>query len=165
MAIEIVDLPTMADADLADDDWVMVYDISAGSQPTKKVSRAGVVDDCVKEGGDHSVNALEVAELTATVVALTFDAGSSLTDMLAASLTVTHSDILTTATEIVDVSMPGVTTADFLSFSFTGPLATGLVCQGYISAADTVSFKFWNPTGSTITGASYTARATVMVIS
>ena len=155
---EIPDLEYIHFEDNADDDdLLIIYDVSAGD--TKKVKRGALVYDLVVEGGDHNLGTSEIDRLTTTTdTILSFADGSTLTKMLNASVSPVVPDILAGASQTTTVTVTGALTSDYLSWAMTGELADGLSCQAWISAADTVSFKFYNSTGSTISGASFPAK-------
>lgn len=161
---DITDLSPLLDTDVVDADELVIYDVSAGTGNSKKITRANLLHDVVREDGDHNLGIVEIDDLTAETSSLTFTDGSTLTGVLAESLSVAPADILTGAFETVAVTLTGVTTAHFLSYAFTAALPDGLLCQAWISAANTVSFRFANTTGGTITGATYTARVTAISV-
>lgn len=158
---EITELTELTSA--TDADELLIYDVSAGTGNSKKVTRETLLDGIARDGGDHDFGTSTIDNLTATTASLTFEDGCTITNYLCASLTVAPADILTGAYQTVDATLTGATTAGFLSYAFTDALPDGLLCQAWISAADTVSYRFHNTTGGTITGASYTARTTVIL--
>lgn len=164
MAVEIKDLPNeLSGSNVHDDDLLAIYDISAGTNNTKKIKRSSLLNGVARDGGSHDFETSNIQQLTAGVVSLTFNSGGTITNVVMHTANVAPSNILTGASQTVTVAVGNIFTTDFLNWSFTGALPNGLICQAWISDADEVSFKFYNATGSTITGATYTAR--IMVFS
>ena len=147
--VTINDLTAISTGDITDDVMLAVYDPNAPSDNTKKASRAQLLS---------SVGPVVVADLTVTKMsAMTFAGGSGISDMVAADLAVTHSDIVAGASEDVAVTLADAAATDLLLSSFVGALPAGLLCQAWISAANTVTFRLFNATSGTITGAIYTS--------
>lgn len=155
---DITDLTELNETPAAGDEF-LVYDVSAGTGNSKKVTRANLLGGVAFEGGDHDFGTSEITDLTTQNASIGFTGGAVLTKMVVASFSVAPSDILTAASETVTATVTGALTSHFLVANFTSALPNGLVCQSWISAADTVSFKFYNTTGGTISGASYTVQA------
>lgn len=146
----------------ADDDLFLVHDVSAASNNDKKVTRTNLLGGVAMDGGDHDFGTSEIADLTTQNATLGFTDGATLAKIIKASGTVTPSDITTGASETVTLTLTGALTTDHLVWNIAGALPNGLTAQAWVSAADTVSLKLHNTTGSTITGASYTLRAAVL---
>lgn len=153
----INDLIEIDSADITDDDFVIIYDRSApaGSR-TKKVRKDAFV---------AAITASTIAALTGTVVSLDFAAGASISDAQTADIDFTPGDITAGATADVTGAMAGIATTDLLVLSFTEALPNGLMAQWWISAADTITVRFSNTTGSTISSATYTARILALTLS
>lgn len=159
---ELIDLPPVNPAVISDDDYVLVWRTNDGTQQSKKIKRRNFLAGIAYQNGDHNFGTVEIDSLQATVTGLTFPSGTVLSDTIAASATVAHSDILAGEAETVVVAVEGATTGGFLNWAMTTELPDGLTFQAWISGADEVSFKFYNATGSTISGTSYTARITIL---
>lgn len=163
MAKEIIDLDEeLLAAEVSDDDMLPIYDVSAGSGNAKKIKRGSILNGVARNGGDHDFGTSEITDLTTQNASIGFTSGATLTKALHASVSVSPADILTGASEVVTATLTNAVTTDQLVWAMTGALPDGLICNAWISAADTVSFKFFNATGSTIVGASYTARVTAL---
>jgi hypothetical protein len=79
---------------------------------------------------------------------------------------ITLPTLLTVAAGVATITVTGAKTTDIvLGVFFTAPVDTGLVQQqnAYVSAANTVTVPFFNPTGSTVTPAA-TVSADVIII-
>lgn len=161
---EIPDLPSEPEADVTDDDLLLLYEVGAGSDNSKQVTRGRLLKDVAREGGDHDFGTSEITDLTAPTATLnnvsittglTFDTAATINKAYVASATVVVPDITAGSSDTQTATLTGVTTADFLTASMTGAMPDGLTMQAWVSAADTVSVKFYNTTAATITGASY----------
>lgn len=142
---EITDLPEETSFENAD--WLVMYKSSAASNKTKKVPR-----NVVFKGAD----------LEAILVKLTAASGDVLTDIKHHAAVVVVPDITTLSGTTIAVTFTGLALNDQIDLSFTGVLPDGLHVQRWVSASDEVSIRFYNSTGATITGASYTAIFTAM---
>lgn len=158
----LAELPAINPPDVSDDDFLLIWDNGAGSQNTRKVTRAQLMAGVAFDSGNHDFGTSEITALTAGVTALTFASTAALQDVTRANLTVTPGNIAAGASQDVAVTMTGAATTDFLSFAFASALPAGLICQAWVSAANTVTFRFFNATGGTINGASYTARCVAL---
>jgi hypothetical protein len=77
-------------------------------------------------------------------------------------LTVTPAAMATTVQTDQSFTVTGVTTDDMIHVSFPS-LETGVVLSHYwVSAANTVKVRMYNPTGSTITPAAQTMKVVVL---
>lgn len=163
MAVEINDLDISDfQVDGENDDLLVIYDVSAPSANTKKVKRGALLHDVVFEGGDHNLGTAEIEELTSAGSSLGFTGGSILDYAVHGAVAASPSGIAAGASETVTATLKGAVTTHQLIWNITGALPDGLSCQAWISTANTVSFKFYNSTGSTIAGATYGARVTAL---
>lgn len=147
-----------------DGDLYLVHSISNGRDMVAK--RSSLVTGLVQEGGDANLDEVTIADLTATAaqantltVVTSMAMGATLSKILFATGSVTFTDILTTAGQTQTFTLTGALTTDTLLWSFGSAIPDGVIAQAWISAANTVSVRFWNTTGSTISGASYTFKA------
>lgn len=152
MAVEIIDLPE--DTASTNDMYVVVYRDSAGSQKSRRIARLNFLDDVALEGGDPTFGDVTADNLIATA-SLAVGA-TQITSILKDQLSVTASTLAANATEDKTAALSGAATGDIVHFSITG-LAAGLQVLAWVSAADTITFRITNVTGSSITGATYTA--------
>lgn len=162
-AVEITDLEYANFAENHDgNDLLVIYDVSEPSNNTKKVKRDVLLHDVVFEDGDHNLGAVEITQLTTQDADIGFTSGSTLSYAIHGSVSPAPANIAAGASETVTATLTGATTAHQLVWNMTGALPDGLHCQAWISAANTVSFKFYNSTGATITGATYGAKVTAL---
>lgn len=168
---EIDDLPEILLADVSDDDFLPIFDNSASSSPTRKISRANLLSDVAREGGDHDFGTVEIADFTATdgtvidltvTTSLAFDSAATLQKMYRAAASITFGDLTSSAGQTVTTAIAGIAVGDYISLSFGAALPDGLIIQAWTSATNTVSVRAYNATDSTISGASYTAKIAVM---
>lgn len=130
---------------VADDDELLIFDVSESTGNSKKVKRNVV---------------LKGASIDSVLVSLTGASGSVLEDIKAAAVVVAPSDIAAGAAEVVPVTVTGILSTDHLSWTINSALPDGLMCQAWVSSNDEVSFKFYNASSVTVVGASYTATLT-----
>ena len=168
---ELPDLPAIDPADVSDDDLLLIYDNSAPSNKARKVTRTQLLRDVVFEDGDHNLGVVEIDDLSATDASLTnatiitgleFDAASTINSFIAGSVSIITVGTANGAGETLAKTVSGATTAAFLSVAFTAALPDGLSCQAWISATDTVSFRFFNNSGGAVASDTYTARVTII---
>lgn len=149
-------LPAIDLADVSDDDILPIWDTTAPSGNTKRVTRANLLS---------SVGTVTIADLTATLVSsMTFTGGGGMTDMVSADIAITISALAAGATEDKTGTLTGAATTDLLLHSFTSGLEAGVLVQAWISGADTVTFRVTNTTSSGISGGSVTARCVAITL-
>lgn len=159
MPVTLNDLPAQDVGDVSDTDLLLIWEASAGSNNSRKVTRADLLNDVAFDGGDHAFGTSEITSLTAGVDALTFASTATVSNLLKVEAGVTVGTLAAAASETQTVTLTGVATTDYLLMpTFSGALADGLTFQAWISAANTVSLRFRNNSGGSITGATYTAR-------
>jgi hypothetical protein len=164
---ELNELPAVAEADVSDDDLLLLYDNSAATNKARKVTRAHMLKDVAREGGDHDFGTSEITDLTATdasisnlsvVTGLTFDSAATIASVRAASASVVVGSISAGAAATVTMTLTGAATGDHVNLSFAGAIADGLVAQAWVSASDIVSIRLYNADSGGFGGATYTAR-------
>lgn len=165
--------PVFNAANLGAGDLLLVFSISEDKAGVVSLANFLAGHGIITEEDDAILGVVEVDTLTGNeaevgdVVATTSlqigTAGTKIGRVIASSLSVTPGGIAAGASETVVVTMTGVISAMYLSWALTGALPDGMTLQAWISATDQVSFKFHNTTGSTISGATYTARVTALL--
>lgn len=162
MPVIIPDLPEQSEADVSDNDLLLGYAPSAPSNRSRWFRRSSLLKDVVREGGNATLGTVSISALTATLSALTFGSAATIQNLWRQQATVTVGTLAASASETQTMTVTGIATTDYLmSRGFTAALPDGLTFQAWISAANTVSFRFRNNTGGSISGASYTARVIV----
>ncbi len=147
---------------IAEDDELVVYDVSVGAGNSKKVTRQKLLEGVARNGGNHNFGTSEIANLTTQNASIGFTDGATLTKVLHLASSVDVGDLMSETGETQTVTLTGALTTDQLAWAMNGILPDGIVCQAWISAADTVSFRFYNSTGSLVAGATYGVRVTAM---
>lgn len=142
---EILDLPEETVFENAD--WLVMYKTSAATNKTKKVPRNVALKD---------------ADIESILVKMTSQTGDKLVDFKHQAAVVVVGDITTLSASTITVAFPGLLLNDQIQLSFTGVLPDGLHTQCWISADDEASIRFYNSTGATISGASYTSIITAL---
>ena len=162
---EIPDLVELPSGSASDNDLLLIHDISApANSQDKNIKKSSLLNGVAMDGGNHNFGTSQITDLT-IATSLVFPGSLSVTDIVAASVTLSPSGIAAGASETVTATLTGAATADFLSWALTGALPDGMTLQVWISAADQISAKFCNTTTSTISGASYTARVMAVAAS
>lgn len=162
MPVIIPDLPEQSEADVSDTDLLLGYAPSAPSNRSRWFRRSSLLKDVVREAGNASLNVVSVNQLTATVAALTFASAATIQNIWRQQSNVTVGTLAAGASETQTITVTGIATTDYImSRGFTAALPDGLTFQAWISAANTVSFRFRNNSGGSVTGATYAARVIV----
>jgi len=164
MALTLNDLPTQDPGNVSDDDLLLTWETGAGSSPSRKLTVGNLKADLPRTNGNADfadVTADDIAATTGTIntleVATSLTLGAVITKVLAGALSVTASTLTAGATEDKTATLTGALTTDAVMFSISG-LPAGLIVSAWVSAADTVTFRIFNATSGSITGAAYTAR-------
>lgn len=167
---ELNDLTEIDPVDVSDDDFLLIFDNSAPSNKSKKATRANFLKGVARDGGDHDFGTSEIDTLTATdgtVVNLTvttqleFDSAATVQKMYHATASIVTAGTAAGAAETITATVTGAATGDFVNLSFAAALPNGLMAQAWVSAADTVSVKFYNATSGAIAGATYTGKIAI----
>ena len=150
--------PVFDAADMGDEDLLVIHSASEDAGGTVSTADFIAGNGLAKDGGDPIFDVTKVG-------ALAFASGKQIESMVAGSLTVTLADTLTETSQTVTATLTGAATDMFMTAALTEALPDGLLLQGaWISAGDTISFKVYNATGGTITGASYTAQVMAFAV-
>ena len=167
MSKRIDELNQLDVADVTDDDLIIVWDSGAGSDNTKYATRADFLTGVISTGDDPTfgdITADDIGAATGSIDALetstgiTVGGGDQITGAAYNDMTFTVSTLAADASEDHAKTFTGIVSGDCLSLTFDAALPAGLVAQAYVSAADQVTVRFSNASGSSITGASYNAR-------
>lgn len=165
------ELPAVAPADVSDDDLLLLYDNSAATNKSRQVTRADLLKDVAREDGDHNFGTSEITALTATTstivdltvtTSLEFDSAATLEKMFRLTGDVTTAGTASGAGETLTKTVTGAAAGDFVSIGFAAAIDDGLIVQAWVSAADTVSIRFFNTTSGAISGATYSSKIVVM---
>lgn len=168
---ELDGLPAIAPADVTNDDFVLIFDNSAATNKSRKATRTDFLKNVAFQGGNHNFGTSEIDTLTATTgtvvdltvtTSLAFDAAATLQKMYRRTGPIVTAGTGPGTSETLALTVTGAAIADYVNISFSGPLPDGLMVQAWVSAADTVSVKFYNSAGGAIAGASYSTKIVVM---
>tara|TARA_R110000796_G_scaffold9452_14_gene32249 strand:- start:5851 stop:6372 length:522 start_codon:yes stop_codon:yes gene_type:complete len=168
---ELNGLPEIDPADVSDDDFILIFDNSAPSSRSRKSTRANLLKDVAREGGDHNFGTSEINDLTVsngTIINLNvttgikLDTGATLKKLYREAAAIAVSDLPSGTGQTVTIAVAGVAVGDFVSLSFSTALSDGLIAQAWVSAPGTISVRLFNTTSVTIVGAPYTVYLAAM---
>lgn len=168
---ELNELTVIPVADVSDDDLLLIYDMSAGSENSKACTRGDMLKDVARDNGDHDFGTSEIDDLTATAAtlvdatitqSLAFDGAATLTKLYRATAAINTAGTADGAGETLTATVTGCAAGDFLAVSFTDALPDGLSWQAWVSGADTVSIRFINQSGGAVGSDTYTAKIVAM---
>lgn len=154
---EIVDLPE--DLSSTSDMYLIVYRASAGAQKSRKIARDAFLEVVAYLDDDVSFGIATCDEVVAQT-SLTIGA-TVVTSCIKATGTLTLSAIADGASETDTFAVSGAAAGDVVLLTVDGP-ADGLAFNAYVSAADTVTVKSGNFSGSPFAGASYSVYMLVI---
>jgi hypothetical protein len=170
MPLEITDLPAITSAD--DADLLIVYDVSAPSAKSKKITKASLLSGFVKSGDNCTLGDLtagSVAAATGAINTLTVSIGLSIGASLSRigrfSGNVTFSTLAAGAGETVTAALTGAVAGDFVVLGLPVTLPAGLIVRGDIGASNVLSLRAFNASGASISGASYAITAVTLRVS
>ncbi len=168
---QLNELPVVETADVSNDDFLLLFDNSAATNKSRRVTRSNLLTDVARQGGNHNFGTSEIAALTATAAtiidltvttSLAFDSAATLLKMYRATGAIVTAGTAAGAAETLTFNIQGVAVGDYISISFSGPIPDGLMTQAWVSGANTVSVKFYNATSGAITGSSYSTKIVAM---
>ena len=161
---ELNALPPIVPADVSNDDLLLIYDNSAATLKARKVTRSDFLKDVPREGGDHDFGTSDFETLTATdatsvnhtiTTSLTFEGAATIASVRNVVTSVAVPSISSGLSETVTLTLSGIASGDYVNLSFLGPVSEGLIFQAWVSAADTISIRFFNADSGAFSGASY----------
>lgn len=163
--VELVDIPSIPEGNVSDDDLLLIYDMTAGR--SYKVTRLLLLAGIARLNAPAEFTALSAEEATfteATVAQLLFASGGGVSDMVTASAPVVVPTLAAGATDTVNVSVAGAVAGMAALCTFTDGLAPGLCFTAHVSAPDVVTVAFVNASSGSITGASKTASIALFTL-
>ena len=169
--VELNALSPIAPADVSDDDLVLIWDTAAPSANAKRASRSEFLAGVIRASAAATLGVVSATSLAAPVgtvdtltVATGLIMGGTLSRVLTASGSVAAPTVTTLAQESVTMTVTGAVSGDVAMVFLPHTLPVGLIAKAVVTSSNTVTILFFNATGGTITGASYTARVVVMRI-
>ena len=156
---------------VTDDDWLLVYDNAGGSTPSGKATRAAVLLGVARNGAAMtpasvaSTGAVTApsGSIDALTVATSLTIGATLQKVRTVSGTLNIPTIASNAEGSATITLTGCVVGDQAILQLPSTFPAGLLLsRAVVTGADTVTAYFYNATGSSITGAGYTVRATAL---
>ena len=163
-------LPEIAIGDITDDDLILMYDVGAATDHSKKATRANFLKDVARIGGNHNFGIVEVTRLTtneaiivglSVTTSLEFGSAATLQKIYAATGSITIPALTAGSAATMTIAAAGVLTTDQAQASFTSALTDGLTYQCWVSASNVVSIRVFNGTTGTIATASPTVIVSI----
>lgn len=163
---EIPDLPAIAPANVSDDDLILIYDVGAAMQHSRKATRAHFLKDVVRTAGEFSVEKLNATDSlnapTSSIDDLTVNTklvmGASVTKILTASGSVTIPDADPADQVSVTMTVTGAVVNDVVTVSAPAALPKGLILRAVVTAPNVATIYALNVTATKIDTASYLIR-------
>lgn len=170
MPLEIVDLPAITSAD--DADLLIVYDVSAPSAKSKKITKANLLSGFVQDDDDCTLGHVTADSVSAPsgaidslTVATGLEMGATLNRIGRFSGAVSISTLAAGAGETVAVSMSGALSGDLVVLGLPVTLPAGLIVRADIGSSNVLSLRVFNASGASISGASYAITAVTLRVS
>lgn len=170
MPLEIADLSAITSAD--DADLLIIYDVSAPSAKSKKITKENLLSGFVKTGDDCALGDVTADNVTAPsgaidtlTVATGLVIGASLNAIGRFSGNVSVSTLAAGAGETVAVSMSGALSGDLVILGLPVTLPAGLIVRADIGASNVLSLRVFNASSASISGASYAITAVTLRVS
>lgn len=164
-------LPVASSGDISDDDLVLVFDNGAASNKSRKATRAAFLTGVARNGAAMTpasvTSAGAVTAPTGAIDTLTVATGlvmgATLSRVLSVAATLTIPTIADAAEGSGAVTLTGAVVGDQVTLGLPSTFPAGLIlARAVVTGANTVTCYFFNASGSSITGADYSIRATVM---
>lgn len=162
---ELPDLDPTPGGSVTDDDLLLIYDMTNGR--AYKVTRGTLLGNVARENADAAFANLSAEGFTATRItpaSLEFASGGAIGDMVTASGDVTVPTLAAATAGTATLSVAGAAAGMLVVATFTGGLPAGLAYTAYVSAAGTVTFRFVNATGASISGAAAPVRVACLTL-
>ena len=163
---EIIALPAIAAADVSDDDLIVLFDIGAATQKSRKATRAHFLKDVVRTAGTFAVGLLNAtvgftapeASIDTMTVNTALILGATVSKILSVSASVAIPDATAAAQSTVTMAVADAVVGDVVTISAPAGLPAGLILRGVVTAAGVVTIYAFNATSVTIAAASYSIR-------
>jgi hypothetical protein len=171
---ELNALPEATSGDISDDDLVLVYENGAASNKSRRATRGNFLTGVARNGAAITPASVASAGAMAApsgaidtlTVATALVMGATLSRILSASGTLTLPTIANGAEGSAAITLTGCVVGDQIILQLPTTFPAGLLLsRAVVTGANTVTCSFWNASGSSITGAGYTVRATALRVS
>lgn len=163
----IDDLDPILNANVTDDDYLVVFDKGAVSNPSKKITIAQLLQNVAKSGGSVSMTTITTTTFTATNAGvnnltvndkITFPSTFGISNLRFHEGSITVPAINSGAADTVDVAFSDITTNDYLTVTFAAALPDGLMVTPRVQAAGNVRLHLFNASGANISSGDYDVR-------
>lgn len=162
---EIIDLPEMTEPSVTDDDLILVYDIGAASNKSRRCTRGNLLHDVVRTSGEFAVETLNATvELNAPAGAIddlttnNIIIGATVSKVLVVSDSVAIPEATAGVQVSATVALTGALTGDMVTVHAGATLPAGLILRATVTASDVVTVYAFNATGVTIAAASHSLK-------
>lgn len=167
---QIPDLPAVPEADISDDDLMLLYDVGAASNKSRNATRAHFLKDVVRTTGTYAVGTLNATgalnapegALDELTVAVGLDMGATLSKVLIGSASVTIPTAAAGVQVMATITVTGAQTGDVVTVHAPADLPAGLILRATVTAADTVTVYAFNATSGSIASDDYALKALVL---
>lgn len=167
--VTIPNLPAQSPANVSDDDLIIIYDMSGGLNPTRKVSVGDFLASAVRTSGANTTDDLTLDNLTITagnantlVVITSITLGATLQRVLAATASIAVPSLAAGASADLSLTVTGAAVNDVVVVNCLSDAADGLLFRSRVSASDTVEIQATNASGASFAGATYSFKAVVI---
>jgi hypothetical protein len=163
-------IPEALSGQISDNDLVLIYDQEAASNKSRKAQRGAFLHDVVRVGGDASLDDVTAATVSAPVgaidtltVTLGLIMGATLSKILTVSGSMSVPTIGASAEGSATITLTNAVVGDQVVMALPGTFPAGLLlARAVVSGANTVTAYFYNASAGSISGASYTVRASAL---
>jgi hypothetical protein len=163
---ELPDLPEVTEANVTNDDLLLIYDVGAASNKSRKCTRANLLHDVVRTTGAFSVETLNATvALNAPAGAIddltvnTLTIGANLSKIVVATVSASIPEATTGVQVTVAMAVTGALVGDMVTLHAGSTFPAGLIIRGTVTASDVVTLYAFNATGLTIAAASHSIKA------
>lgn len=157
--VELVDIDTIPNNAVSDDDLLLIYDLTAGH--AFKVTRGVLLQGIARLNRVAAFTNLSAEDATFTEVTaalMSFASGGGIADMVTARPSITIPTIAAGTAQTVTIPVSGATLGMAVVCTISDGLAPGLCLNAYVSATNQVSVVLTNATSGSIAGATKSAR-------
>lgn len=164
--VELTGLDPIAPASVTDDDLFLIWDTAAASGNAKNVTRAQMLVGMARLLANAGFLVVDATQLNAPLAAINMltvttglTIGATVSKVLTATVALSVPAILAAGTTTLPMTVTGAVVGDVVILSAFALLPAGMVFSGDVTAADTVTVRFFNATAGTIGAAIYSFKA------
>lgn len=171
--MELNGLTPISTPNVTDDDLVLVWDTTAAAgSNAKSATRAQLLKDVARIGGDATLGVVNATELNAPdgaidnlVVTTGLTMGDTLARIVTASASVTIPDAAADTAVTATMAVTGVAVGDVVILSLPSGFPVGMIARADVTATNTITIRCYNATVALIATAAYTIRALALRVS